>query len=202
MYTTGRKPTLLSALCLLAISDLLCGFAKNEYMLYVFRGFSGVASGGVASLASMIVSDIVTLEDRGKWQGIIGATVGMGNMAGPSIAAAFVQNSTWRGFFWFVSPFTVVCGFLCLWILPTSKDQPKMEFKRVMKSIDFGGILFGSAGLILILIPVAGGGAYFEWNSPMVIGMLSGGGVCMLLFIYVERSVALLPMMPRTYSHS
>ena len=168
-------------------------------MLYVFRGFSGVANGGVASLSAMVVSDIVTLEDRGKWQGIIGAFVGIGNMVGPFIAAAFVQNSTWRGFFWAVSPFTVVCGFLCLWLLPKSKNRPKMDFQQEMKKVDFGGIFFAGAALIMILIPVAGGGDYFDWDSPMVIGMLTAGGICLLAFIYIERSVALLPMMPRTY---
>jgi len=168
-------------------------------MLYVFRGFSGVANGGVASLSAMVVSDIVTLEDRGKWQGIIGAFVGIGNMVGPFIAAAFVQNSTWRGFFWTVSPFTVVCGFLCLWLLPESKNRLEMNLKQEMKKVDFGGLFFASGALIMILIPVAGGGDYFEWDSPMVIGMLTAGGICMLAFIYIERSVALLPMMPRTY---
>ncbi|CAA9963250.1 hypothetical protein P3342_008801 [Pyrenophora teres f. teres] len=192
----GRKPTLLWALALLTISDLLCGFAQNDVMLYVFRGFSGVANGGVASLSAMIVSDVVTLEQRGKWQGIIGAAVGIGNMTGPFIAAAFVQAGSWRGFFWSVSPAAVVCGCLCLWILPTSKGRPNMEFKQVMKQFDFGGIFFGSVALILLLIPIAGGGDYFEWDSPKVIVMLTIGGICFLLFIYVERSIALLPMMP------
>ncbi|KAI2488223.1 MFS general substrate transporter [Pyrenophora tritici-repentis] len=192
----GRKPTLLWALALLAISDLLCGFAKNDVMLYVFRGFSGVANGGVASLSAMIVSDVVTLEQRGKWQGIIGAAVGMGNIVGPFVAAAFVQGGSWRGFFWSFSPAAVASGLLCLWLLPTSKDRPKVEFKQVMKKIDFGGIFFGSVALILLLIPIAGGGDYFDWDSPKVIAMLTIGSICSLLFIYVERSVALLPMMP------
>ena len=165
-------------------------------MLYVFRGLSGVANGGIASLSAMIVSDIVTLKERGKWQGMIGACVGLGNISGPFIAAAFVQKSTWRGFFWLVSPVSAACGMLCLVVLPTPKEQPRADMKLVLKRIDYGGIFFGSAGLILLLIPIAGGGDYFEWESPMVVAMLTIGGCCMITFVYIEHRVAILPMMP------
>ncbi|CAN9328192.1 unnamed protein product [Alternaria alternata] len=192
----GRKSVLLSALALLTVSDLLCGLSRDATMLYVFRGLSGVANGGIASLSAMIVSDIVTLKERGKWQGMIGACVGLGNISGPFIAAAFVQESTWRGFFWLVSPVSAACGMLCLVVLPTPKEQPRADMKLVLKRIDYGGIFFGSAGLILLLIPIAGGGDYFEWESPMVVAMLTIGGCCMITFVYIEHRVAILPMMP------
>ncbi|KAG9661147.1 MFS general substrate transporter, partial [Aureobasidium melanogenum] len=163
----GRKVVFLSALILLAICDLLCGFSQNAAMLYVFRALAGVANGGITSLSMMIVSDIVTLKERGKYQGILGACVGLGNMVGPFIAAAFAQHSTWRGLFW-----------------------------TVMRKIDYWGILFGSAAIVLILIPVSGGGSYFAWDSPLVISMLAVGGSCALAFIFIEYKIALLPMMP------
>lgn len=169
-------------------------------MLYIFRGFAGVANGGVASLSMMIVSDVITLKERGKYQGILGACVGAGNMAGPFIAAGFIHRSTWRGFFWLVSPLAALCGILCYLLLPTPANSPKIKFKAVSKQIDYFGILTGSAAIILLLIPISGGGTYFRWESPMVIAMLAVGGTCMLAFLVVEYSVALLPMMPRKSS--
>ena len=62
----GRKVILLSCLCLLALGDLLCGFAQTGPQLYAFRGISGVANGGIMALTMMVVSDITTLEQRGK----------------------------------------------------------------------------------------------------------------------------------------
>ncbi|EMD92742.1 hypothetical protein COCC4DRAFT_61481 [Bipolaris maydis ATCC 48331] len=194
----GRKSVLITALVLLSISSLLCGLALNATMLYAFRALSGVANGGIVSLSSMIVSDIVTLKERGKWQGMIGACVGIGNMSGPFIAAAFVQKSTWRGFFWLLSPVAAVCAVLCMFVLPTPVHQPRTDAKTVMKRIDYGGIFFGSAALLLLLIPVAGGGDYFNWDSPMVISMMVLGGCCVLVFVYIEHRVAVLPMMPLT----
>jgi MFS family permease len=191
--TIGRKVVFLSALILLAICDLLCGFSQNATMLYIFRALAGIANGGITSLSMMIVSDIVTLKERGKYQGILGACVGLGNMVGPFIAAAFAQQSTWRGLFWLVSPLAAICFF----ILPPSKDSSKLDFRAVAKKIDHWGILFGSAAIVLILIPVSGGGGYFAWDSSMVISMLVIGGICVLAFLFVEHKIAVLPMMPR-----
>jgi hypothetical protein len=43
------------------------------------------------------------------------------------------------------------------------------------------------------------GGAYFDWDSPMVISMLAIGGLSLILFLIVEWRVANLPMMPGKY---
>lgn len=61
----GRKVIFLS-LGFLALGDLLCGFAQTGPQLYAFRAIAGVGTGGIGTLTMMIVSDIVTLENRGK----------------------------------------------------------------------------------------------------------------------------------------
>lgn len=193
----GRKIIFLSAIVLLSVSDLLCGLSTTSTMLYICRGLAGVANGGITSLTMMIVSDTVSLKERGKYQGILGACVGAGNMVGPFIAAAFVQHSTWRGLFWLVCPLAATCGGIAWWILPD--NVPKRAFREGVKNIDFLGLATGSAAIVLILIPVSGGGTYFEWSSPMVIAMLAVGGTCAVAFFVIEHRVALLPMMPCGY---
>lgn len=66
----GRKNCLLLCLALLAIGDIGCGFARNQATLFAFRSVAGIGGGGINSLAMIIVSDIVTIQDRGKYQGI------------------------------------------------------------------------------------------------------------------------------------
>jgi hypothetical protein len=66
----GRKNCLLLCLALLAIGDVGCGCAQSKEMLYGFRALAGVGGGGINSLAMIIVSDITTLENRGKYQGM------------------------------------------------------------------------------------------------------------------------------------
>jgi Na+/melibiose symporter-like transporter len=65
----GRKGLLLVCLFLLAMGDLGCGFAQTAEQLFVLRAIAGIGGGGINSLVMIIVSDITTLQNRGKYQG-------------------------------------------------------------------------------------------------------------------------------------
>lgn len=192
----GRKIVYLLALALLCIADLLCGLSQSPAMLYVFRGLSGVAGGGITSLTMIVVSDVVTLEERGKYQGILGAALGMGNVIGPFIAAGFIMHTTWRGFFWLISPLAACSIVVGYFLIPS--NVRKDGFKKNVERIDFYGIIASSIGIIFLLIPISGGGSYFEWNSPMVISMFVIGGCSLIAFLFIEWKVATLPMLPGT----
>lgn len=190
----GRKAMFIGAAGLLAVADLLCGLSQNSSMFYVFRAFAGVAGGGITNLTMILVSDIVTLEERGIYQGILGAWVGLGNVLGPFLAAAFITKSTWRGYFYLLAPLAAMCGATALWLLPS--NAPKDNFRQTVKKIDVLGVFTSSVGIIFLLIPISGGGAYFPWNSPLVIGFLTIGALAFVMFVLIEWKVAQLPMMP------
>lgn len=190
----GRKIVYISALISLCIADLLCGLAVNPAMLYVFRGLAGASGGGVVSLTMIIVSDVVTLEQRGKYQGILGASLGVGNTIGPFIAAAFIMRSTWRAFFWMISPLAACSAVVGYFLIPN--NARKDRFRENIRRIDWYGLLASSIGIIFLLIPISGGGSYFPWDSPMVISMLVIGGCSMITFGFIEWKVASLPMLP------
>ncbi|KAF4917587.1 putative transporter [Colletotrichum viniferum] len=150
----GRKAVFLSAIGLLALADLLCGLSQNAAMFYIFRGIAGIGGGGITNLAMIIVSDVVTLEQRGKYQGIIGSMVGLGNVLGPFLAAAFMERATWRAFFYMLSPLGVIVGVICYFFLPSK--PPSNDFKSSVKKIDYAGSFTSSLGVILLLIPISG----------------------------------------------
>ncbi|KAF2718544.1 putative major facilitator superfamily transporter [Polychaeton citri CBS 116435] len=190
----GRKKILISALVLLSLSDLACGLSVNPTMLYIFRGLAGVGNGGITSLSMMIISDVVTLQERGKYQGILGVMVGMGNAIGPLIASGFALHLTWRGLFWMLCPLILIAAGISVKYLPT--NMPKLNVKQTVAKIDFLGLITGTAFVILVLIPISQGGhAGTPWDSPMVIAMLTVGIFCGIAFLFVEWK-ATLPMMP------
>lgn len=190
----GRKNIFLVAIGLLVIADLLCGLAQNAAMFYVFRAVAGIGGGGITNLAMIIVSDIVTLERRGRYQGIIGSMVGLGNVAGPFLAAAFVEKSSWRAFFYMLAPLGAVVGVISFFLLPVK--PPTGSFGESAKKVDYAGSFTSSVAVVFLLIPISGGGSYFQWNSPMVITMLVIGAGALVLFVLVEWKFAKLPMMP------
>ncbi|CAG9986520.1 unnamed protein product [Clonostachys byssicola] len=190
----GRKTVYISAIALLSIADLLCGLSRNATSFYIFRGLAGVGGGGITNLAMIVVSDVVTLENRGKYQGIIGSMVGLGSIIGPFLAAAFAERLTWRGYFWLLSPCAALSAVLTYFYLPTKPRTA--SWQESVKKVDWWGSFAIFVGIVFLLIPISGGGAYFEWRSSMVICLLVLGGISLILFVVIEWRVAKLPMMP------
>jgi len=65
--------------------------------LIVFRAFTGIGGGGLMTVAQIIVSDVVSLRERGKYQGILGAVVALSNGIGPIIGGALtsISHDSW-----------------------------------------------------------------------------------------------------------
>lgn len=61
------------------IGSLASSLAQNATQLIAFRAFTGVGGGGLMTIAQMIVSDIVPLRERGKYQGILVGSVIFGD---------------------------------------------------------------------------------------------------------------------------
>ncbi|KAF2756462.1 MFS general substrate transporter [Pseudovirgaria hyperparasitica] len=215
----GRKRVFISALVVLSFADVMCGLSQNGPMLYFFRGVAGAAGGGVTNLTMMILSDVCTLEQRGTFQGIIGSMVGIGNVIGPFIAAAFLSTNVnkeesrlgvgWRAYFYFLAPLVAAAAVVSGILLPNlQKENKKLDHKSCEKKVltawenvqmfDWGGLVLSAASIILILIPISGGGAYFPWNGPVVISFLVIGSVLLVALILYEWKVARLPMIPVT----
>ncbi|KND90036.1 putative transporter C3H1.06c [Tolypocladium ophioglossoides CBS 100239] len=191
----GRKAVFVAAVLLLALADLLCGLSSRAALFYVWRGVAGIGGGGITNLSMIIVSDVVTLEQRGRYQGITGSMIGLGSVTGPLLAAAFVESrATWRGLFWVLAPLGALNGLLAYLYLPSK--EPTATVAESVKKVDWMGSLTSSVGTIFLLIPISGGGAYFPWNSPMAISMLAIGSLSLVLFVLVEWKLAKLPMMP------
>lgn len=195
----GRKSVLLISIIILFVANLLCGFAESGPEFYVFRALAGIGAGGVQSLTMVIASDSVTLKERGKFQGILGTSVGLGNVVGPLVMGSLVERSTWRNFY---RIFPGIIALMFVIVIIFVKDKPKTEAKSILSNkqklmkIDYGGLFLSCAGLTLVLVPLSGGGSTFPWDSTLVIVMFVVGGVCLVMFTIYELRVPELPMIP------
>ncbi|KAK9471357.1 MFS multidrug transporter-like protein [Dipodascopsis tothii] len=190
----GRKGVYLSALVVFGIATVMSGVSRTATQLFVFRGFVGAGGGGVQSLTMIIVSDVVTLQDRGKYQGLLSFFIGLGQAIGPFMNALLIDHISWRVIYWILGPLTIACLVITHFIVPSSHIHGNLK-EKILK-VDFMGIVLCSGAIVLVLVPVSSGGSVYKWNSAVVISLLTIGGLLFASFLLVEIRVAKLPMMP------
>ncbi|KAK7042957.1 hypothetical protein VNI00_008694 [Paramarasmius palmivorus] len=91
----SRKTVLFVLMFIFSVGNLGSAFANTFIQLLIFRAIAGIGGGAMPTLAQVIVSDTVSLRERGKYQGILGASVAFAYGVGPVIGGKFVETSTW-----------------------------------------------------------------------------------------------------------
>jgi hypothetical protein len=89
---------------------------------------------------------------------------------------------------------TLPAFLLILFFLPLKYTSSNTSSK--LRKIDYVGIALNIAAVLLVLIPLSGGGVQYAWDSAIVIGMLVVGVVTAVAFVLYEWKVAPIPIMP------
>jgi MFS family permease len=85
----GRKACLLFAYFVFGFGCLFCGIAQDINQLIASRAFAGLGGGGMTTIVSILLSDIVPLRERGSWQGYINIAYATGAAAGAPLGGEF-----------------------------------------------------------------------------------------------------------------
>ena len=184
----GRRPLFFVAIGLFLAGSALCGLAWGMPELILFRAIQGLGAGGLFPLALATVGNIVPPRDRGRYQGLIGATFAGASIAGPAVGGFIVDNMSWRWVFYVNLP---VGGLALLVIYLT---MPKRS-PREGHTIDWSGAGLLAAATTALLLGLVWGGRQYAWTSVHVVGALVMSAVLLITFGIVERR-AREPILP------
>ncbi len=176
--------------------SLAASLAQTATQLIVFRAFTGVGGGGLMTVAQMIVSDVVPLRERGKYQGILGAVVALANGIGPVIGGALsaISEDSWRWIFRLNLPLTAICTLCVLFFMPLRKVTG--DWKLKLKAIDFVGAALALAGTAVVLLGLTWGGGEYPWDSAHVIATIVVGFAVCVSFVLWQWKGARYPLVP------
>ncbi|PFH61102.1 hypothetical protein XA68_18256 [Ophiocordyceps unilateralis] len=192
----SRKVILLIGLAIFFVGSLASSLARSVLQLTVFRAFTGVGGGGLMTVAQLIVSDVVPLRERGKYQGILGAVVAIANGIGPVIGGAISSRSSdsWRWIFRLNMPLTALTTGCVLFFMPLKRVQG--DWKLKLKAVDFAGILLALAGVTVVILGLTWGGREYAWNSSHVIATLAVGSAVSVAFVLWQWKGPRYPLVP------
>jgi EmrB/QacA subfamily drug resistance transporter len=184
----GRKRVFQIDILIFLAGSALCGLSQSLLMLVAFRAVQGIGGGGLFVMAQSIMSDVVPPRERGRYQGIFGATFGVASVAGPLIGGFFVDHASWRWVFYVNLPIGAAALAVIAVALPTSVRQGR-------PIIDYAGIFLIAAASAALVLVASWGGSTYAWTSWEILATAALALVLLALFVQVERRAA-EPVMP------
>ncbi|MGW3346724.1 MDR family MFS transporter [Nonomuraea rubra] len=186
----GRKLLFQSALGLFVAASLVAGLSQDMGQLIAARAVQGLGVGGLSALSQVILGDIVSPRERGRYSGYMGAVFGISTVAGP-LLGGFIVDADWLGWRWcfyVVVPFALVSFFVI---------QKVLKLPRIKRStsIDIWGAttITASASALMLLLTL--GGNEFEWNSGWTY-FLGAVALLMLALAVLSERTARNPILP------
>lgn len=100
----GRKSIVLLGITLFTIGAILASVAQNVTILLVGRCIQGSGGGTLLTMTFVVLTDLVSLRERGRWAGVISLVWLVGAVAGPVIGGAFSEKVSWVGRVFEITP--------------------------------------------------------------------------------------------------
>ncbi|KAJ0122113.1 hypothetical protein J7T55_002625 [Diaporthe amygdali] len=207
----GRGQTYLITITFYVLAYILMASASSLSVYVVGSVFYTIGQSGTNILNDIIISDITTA----RWRAFAIAVSFTPFLITPWCAAFIVDSVVsdggigWR---WGVGMLAILMPFCASFIITTllyyqgrSKKmglapKTKLTVYDFCSQIDLGGNLLFTAGLVLLLLPMALSGLTpSNWSTPWVIALIVLGGVLLITLPFYEHYMSRYPIMPPSY---
>lgn len=192
-----RKKLLLFFYIGFIVGTLFCGLANTYPLLIAARVFTGLFGGVIGSISMAIVSDLFTLEQRGRVMGFMQMGFGASQVLGIPISLYIANRWGWQSPFFMI----VVLAFI-IWIVLTVKLKPITKhlevknkdnaLKHLIHTISQKNYRIGFLATALMSL---GGFMIMPWGSVYAINNLHVTEA-QLPLLFMISGVATLVIMP------
>ena len=199
---TNRKVLYQLAIVIFVLATAAAGFAQSPEWLIACRAVQGIGAGGLAALSQVLMADIISPRERGRYMGLFGGVMALATIGGPLLGGMITDAWGWRWNFFVALPVAIVA----LILVQATLHVPVRPKKKT--TIDYLGIVLLSVSVSLLLIWVTNAGTTKggdwgdvannnDWWSLSTVLMVGGSLLAAILFVIVElRSKE--PLIPLT----
>ena len=145
----------------------------------------------IVSSAFIIIADLFSPRERGKYMGLVASMFGLASLLGPSAGGLITDHLSWRWVFYVNLPLGGVAFIVIVLLLPHL--PPVAQGRRV----DYGGAFFLLFALLPLFLAFTRAGTEHQWFSGPIISLLLLSAIMFLLFMHTERR-AEEPIIPFT----
>jgi EmrB/QacA subfamily drug resistance transporter len=185
----GRRALTEFALIVFVVTSLMAGAAQTMWQLIIARGLQGIGGGGLMAMGFIVIGDIFSPRERGRYMAYYTMNFTLSALIGPVIGGVFVDVASWRWIFFINIP---------LGIVAYSMIHRNLTFQLPPRQhqLDIAGATILVTSVTALIMGLALGGDTYAWGSWQTIGLLAIAAVGAVGFVQWELHAPepLLPM--------
>ncbi|HEV2634158.1 MAG TPA: MDR family MFS transporter [Actinocrinis sp.] len=190
----GRRKPYLAAIVIFVVGSAMSAFSQSIWELAAFRAVQGLGAGGLVGMPSIILSDVLSSRERGRYTGYILSVFGVASLIGPLIGGALAGQrdllgiAGWRWIFLVNVPLALVA-------LVIAAKAITFPYERRGRRIDSWGALT----LVVAVVPplvLAQQGSTWGWTSGRSVICYAVTVVGLAAFLAVQFKMGKYALIP------
>src|SRR5215475_967070 len=173
----GRLFTLRIALTTYMAGSLVCALAPDMLVLIFGRVLHGLGGGGLSSMGMVVLGDLVSPKERGRYYTYFSIVYTTAGGSGPLLGGFIAEHLHWSVIFWINIPMGLAALAITTILL---RRLPRYERPHVLDIIGAALIVIASVSFMLALNLA---GVRYPWTSPPVLALFAVALIMGALFV-------------------
>src|SRR6516164_3238118 len=164
----GRRATMLIGVTIYVVGSLLCAASPNMLTLIGGRAVQGCGAGGLVVTANMVLGDIASPKERGRYYTYFSIAFMTAGGSGPALGGFIAERLHWQMIFLWNLPLSLLAIVVALTVL---RLLPQRERRH---RLDVAGAILVIAASSAFMLALNLGGLRYPWLSLPILGLLAG----------------------------